>query len=154
VGLCFITWTAGIRRVAEEMGIEAPRITAAIRSGDTPAAERAATLRKPPHILVTTPGSLYLLLTAERSRSISGRRGRSTTNWRRASTGNLRSSHLLSTSRAGLTARRHSPCGSEHSRDTSGCCIVTSIGPLWQGNRWPGSPRRGWSSTTAHSDRR
>src|SRR5919107_4814669 len=59
-----------IRRVAEEMGVEAPRITAAIRSGDTPAAERAAMIRKPPHILVTTPESLYLLLTAQRSRDM------------------------------------------------------------------------------------
>ncbi len=59
-----------IRRLAEEMGLEAPRITAAIRSGDTPAAERAAMLRKPPHILVTTPESLYLLLTARRSREM------------------------------------------------------------------------------------
>src|SRR4051812_15659424 len=59
-----------IRRMAEEMGYEAPRITAAIRSGDTPAAERAAMIRKPPHILVTTPESLYLLLTAQRSREM------------------------------------------------------------------------------------
>src|SRR3954463_2208246 len=59
-----------IRRLAEEMGYEAPRITAAIRSGDTPAAERAAMIRKPPHILVTTPESLYLLLTAQRSREM------------------------------------------------------------------------------------
>ncbi|HEX7337587.1 MAG TPA: DEAD/DEAH box helicase [Gemmatimonadales bacterium] len=59
-----------IRRLAEEMGLEAPRITAAIRSGDTPAADRAAMLRKPPHILVTTPESLYLLLTARRSREM------------------------------------------------------------------------------------
>jgi ATP-dependent helicase Lhr and Lhr-like helicase len=59
-----------IRRVAEEMGFDAPRITAAIRSGDTPAAERAAMIRKPPHILVTTPESLYLLLTARRSREM------------------------------------------------------------------------------------
>ena len=59
-----------IRRLAEEMGVQAPRIAAAIRSGDTPAAERAAMLRKPPHILVTTPESLYLLLTARRSREM------------------------------------------------------------------------------------
>ncbi|HEV2085271.1 MAG TPA: DEAD/DEAH box helicase, partial [Gemmatimonadales bacterium] len=59
-----------IRRLAEEMGYEAPRITAAIRSGDTPAADRAAMIRKPPHILVTTPESLYLLLTAQRSREM------------------------------------------------------------------------------------
>ncbi len=59
-----------IRRLAEEMGFGAPRITAAVRSGDTPAAERAAMLRTPPHILVTTPESLYLLLTARRSREM------------------------------------------------------------------------------------
>src|SRR5690242_14803506 len=46
------------------------KITAAVRSGDTPSTERAAMLRTPPHILVTTPESLYLLLTAERSRNM------------------------------------------------------------------------------------
>ena len=60
----------GIRRVAEELGLEAPRITAAVRTGDTPQADRTAMLRKPPHVLVTTPESLYLLLTAERSREM------------------------------------------------------------------------------------
>ncbi|MGZ8833964.1 MAG: DEAD/DEAH box helicase, partial [Thermoanaerobaculia bacterium] len=60
----------GIRRIAEEMGLEAPRITAAVRTGDTTQAERAAMLRTPPHILVTTPESLYLLMTAERSREM------------------------------------------------------------------------------------
>src|SRR5207344_421688 len=43
---------------------------AAVRSGDTPQSERAAMLRTPPHILVTTPESLYLLLTAERPRQM------------------------------------------------------------------------------------
>src|SRR5438128_3502793 len=60
----------GIRRIAEEMGIDAPRITAAVRTGDTTQSERASMLRTPPHILVTTPESLYLLLTAERSREM------------------------------------------------------------------------------------
>jgi ATP-dependent Lhr-like helicase len=46
------------------------KITAAVRSGDTPQSERAAMLRTPPHILVTTPESLYLLLTAERPRQM------------------------------------------------------------------------------------
>jgi ATP-dependent Lhr-like helicase len=59
-----------IRRLAEEMGFGAPRITAAVRSGDTPAGERAAMLKHPPHILVTTPESLYLLLTSARSREM------------------------------------------------------------------------------------
>src|SRR6185369_2211067 len=43
-------------------------IRTAVRTGDTPQADRAAMLRKPPHILVTTPESLYLLLTAAKSR--------------------------------------------------------------------------------------
>jgi ATP-dependent Lhr-like helicase len=59
-----------IRRLAEEMGYGVPKITAAMRSGDTPAADRAAMLKTPPHILVTTPESLYLLLTAQRSREM------------------------------------------------------------------------------------
>src|SRR5471030_3147090 len=57
-----------IHRMATELGLDAPRITAAVRTGDTTQSERAAMLKKPPHILVTTPESLYLLLTAERSR--------------------------------------------------------------------------------------
>ena len=60
----------GIRQLAEAAGLEPPRITAAVRTGDTTSSERAAILRKPPHILVTTPESLYLLLTAERSRNL------------------------------------------------------------------------------------
>src|SRR5947207_10914062 len=59
-----------MRRIAEETGSPPVGITAAVRSGDTPQAERAAMLRSPPHILVTTPESLYLLLTAERSRGM------------------------------------------------------------------------------------
>ncbi len=60
----------GIVRLAEAAGLEPPRITAAVRTGDTTSSERAAMLRTPPHILVTTPESLYLLLTAERSREM------------------------------------------------------------------------------------
>src|SRR5688572_14425452 len=59
-----------IRQIAEELGYPPIKITAAVRSGDTPASERAAMLKTPPHILVTTPESLYLLLTAERSREM------------------------------------------------------------------------------------
>jgi ATP-dependent helicase Lhr and Lhr-like helicase len=60
----------GIRRAAESAGLAAPSITAAVRTGDTTPSERAAMLRTPPHILVTTPESLYLLLTADRSRQM------------------------------------------------------------------------------------
>ena len=60
----------GIRQLAEQAGLQTSRITAAVRTGDTPPAERAAMLQTPPHILVTTPESLYLLLTSERSRNM------------------------------------------------------------------------------------
>ncbi|MDQ3518355.1 MAG: DEAD/DEAH box helicase [Gemmatimonadota bacterium] len=59
-----------ISALAEAKGLPPVRITAAVRTGDTPSSERAAMIRTPPHILVTTPESLYLLLTAERSRAM------------------------------------------------------------------------------------
>ncbi|MFB6240227.1 MAG: DEAD/DEAH box helicase, partial [Gemmatimonadota bacterium] len=58
----------GIREVAEEMGLPPVRITAGVRTGDTPRSERRRMVETPPHVLVTTPESLYLYLTAERSR--------------------------------------------------------------------------------------
>ncbi|HVM40667.1 MAG TPA: DEAD/DEAH box helicase, partial [Acidimicrobiia bacterium] len=60
---------AEIAEVAREMGFEPPEITVAVRSGDTPASERQAMVKRPPSFLVTTPESLYLYLTAERSRA-------------------------------------------------------------------------------------
>jgi len=57
-----------IQQLALERGYLRPPIRAAVRTGDTPAAERRAMLKTPPHILVTTPESLYILLTAEKSR--------------------------------------------------------------------------------------
>jgi len=60
----------GIRSLAEAAGLGAPTITAAVRTGDTTPSERAGMIRTPPHILITTPESLYLLLTSERSRQM------------------------------------------------------------------------------------
>jgi ATP-dependent helicase Lhr and Lhr-like helicase len=60
----------GIAEVAAQLGLSAPRISVAVRTGDTSASERAAMLRRFPNFLVTTPESLYLLLTAERSRGM------------------------------------------------------------------------------------
>ena len=59
-----------IAEVAEELGLAAPDIRVAVRTGDTAASERAAMLRRPPNFLVTTPESFYLLVTAERSRGM------------------------------------------------------------------------------------
>src|SRR3954467_4945879 len=47
-----------------------PEIRAAVRTGDTPQPERQAMLRKPPHVLVTTPESFYLLLTSAGGRNL------------------------------------------------------------------------------------
>jgi len=60
----------GIAETARTMDLEPVEIAAAVRTGDTTSAARAAMLRRPPHILVTTPESLYLLLTAKRSRDM------------------------------------------------------------------------------------
>lgn len=57
-----------IQRLALERGHLSMEIRTAVRTGDTLQKERAAMLRNPPHILVTTPESLYILLTSKRSR--------------------------------------------------------------------------------------
>ncbi|HKK52684.1 MAG TPA: DEAD/DEAH box helicase, partial [Myxococcota bacterium] len=59
-----------IEATARALGLPAPTIRVGLRSGDTPASARAAMLKKPPQILVTTPESLYLLLTSARGREI------------------------------------------------------------------------------------
>src|SRR5271168_2770838 len=59
-----------IRQLAGERGMLMPEIRTAVRTGDTPAHERRTMLTRPPHILVTTPESLYILLTADKSRVI------------------------------------------------------------------------------------
>ena len=64
----------GIRALLQQANGRAIDVRAEVRTGDTTAAQRQALIKKPPHILVTTPESLYLLLTSE-----SGRRMLSTT---------------------------------------------------------------------------
>jgi ATP-dependent helicase Lhr and Lhr-like helicase len=59
---------AGIRTLAAQDHLDLAAIRAGLRTGDTPAGERAAMLRRPPQILVTTPESLFILLTSPRFR--------------------------------------------------------------------------------------
>src|SRR5437588_5081147 len=56
--------------LAGQRGMLMPEIRSAVRTGDTLAHERRAMLARPPHILVTTPESLYILLTAAKSRQV------------------------------------------------------------------------------------
>jgi ATP-dependent helicase Lhr and Lhr-like helicase len=59
-----------ILQMAGERGILMPEIRTAVRTGDTLMKDRRLMLKRPPHILVTTPESFYILLTAEKSRAI------------------------------------------------------------------------------------
>jgi len=61
---------AGIIQLAGEKGLLMPAIRTAVRTGDTLMHERQAMLRRPPHILVTTPESLFILLTAGKAREM------------------------------------------------------------------------------------
>jgi ATP-dependent Lhr-like helicase len=61
---------AEILELAGARGLLMPEIRAAVRTGDTLMKDRRSMLKRPPHILVTTPESLYILLTAEKSREI------------------------------------------------------------------------------------
>ena len=59
-----------IAEVAAELGYPAPELTVAVRTGDTTSSERALMVRRPPNFLITTPESLYLMVTAARSRAV------------------------------------------------------------------------------------
>jgi ATP-dependent Lhr-like helicase len=58
----------GIQKELQAMGLPEVNIRTLVRTGDTPAAERTAMTKRPPHIVVTTPESLYILLTSEGGR--------------------------------------------------------------------------------------
>ncbi|BDZ66099.1 hypothetical protein GCM10025877_30370 [Agromyces mangrovi Wang et al. 2018] len=60
----------GIARTSERLGVAAPDITVGVRSGDTTPAERRLLVRTPPEILITTPESLFLLLTSNARESL------------------------------------------------------------------------------------
>lgn len=62
----------GVAQTARDMGLSLPALEAAVRTGDTPAAERQRLIRRPPHILITTPESLHLLLTSRARETLRG----------------------------------------------------------------------------------
>lgn len=59
-----------IKQLAQTKGLSLSEINVGLRTGDTPNRLRLSMLKKPPHILVTTPESLYILLTAQKSRAL------------------------------------------------------------------------------------
>jgi ATP-dependent Lhr-like helicase len=88
---------AEIADTAKELGLSAPSIRVAVRTGDTAAAERAAMLRQPPDFLITTPESLYLLVTSERGRAMLAATRTVIVDEIHAVAGNKRGSHLALT---------------------------------------------------------
>jgi ATP-dependent Lhr-like helicase len=59
-----------IEQLAADMGLAVPHLRVDVRTGDTPPSVRAAMVRRPPNFVVTTPESLYLLLTADKTRAM------------------------------------------------------------------------------------
>ena len=84
----------GIDRVLAEAGEPGSGIRAMVRTGDTPSAARTAMRRQPPHILVTTPESLYILLTSEGGRAMLASVGTAIVDEIHAVAGNKRGAHL------------------------------------------------------------
>nr|WP_254367472.1 crosslink repair DNA glycosylase YcaQ family protein [Microbacterium sp. NC79] len=62
----------GISHAARRLGTEPPAVTVGVRSGDTPSNERTKMVRNPPDILITTPESLYLMLTSRAADTLKG----------------------------------------------------------------------------------
>ncbi|QCU78852.1 DEAD/DEAH box helicase [Citricoccus sp. SGAir0253] len=62
----------GITQTARRLGVEAPEVRVGVRSGDTPARERRQLVSHPPDILITTPESLYLMLTSQARSTLAG----------------------------------------------------------------------------------
>ena len=85
---------AGIDRTLADAGEPGSGIRAMVRTGDTPGAAREAMRRQPPHILVTTPESLYILLTSEGGRAMLAGAGTVIVDEIHAVAGNKRGAHL------------------------------------------------------------
>ncbi|MFY0540775.1 DEAD/DEAH box helicase [Nannocystis pusilla] len=84
----------GIEAAAAALGTPLPKIRTALRTGDSTSTERARILKQPPHLLITTPESLYLLLTSDRGRAILGGCEQVIVDEIHALVGNKRGAHL------------------------------------------------------------
>jgi len=100
----------GIRDKLLESGLPDVPLQAWVRTGDTPAAERSRAIRKPPHILVTTPESVYILLTSDSGRKMLSTVETVIIDEVHAVAGNKRGSHLcLSLERLAALTRKANP---------------------------------------------
>ena len=99
----------GIQEELKALGLPEVNIRTLVRTGDTPAAERTAMTKRPPHIVVTTPESLYILLTSEGGRRMLETARTLILDEIHAVVGDKRGSHLaLSIERLEQLVRQHS----------------------------------------------
>jgi len=99
----------GIQAELKELGLPEVNIRTLVRTGDTPQAERTAMTKRPPHIVVTTPESLYILLTSEGGRRMLETARTLIVDEIHAVVGDKRGSHLaLSVERLEQLVRQHS----------------------------------------------
>ncbi len=109
---------AGIQEELKAMGLPEINIRTIVRTGDTPAGQRTAMIKRPPHIVVTTPESLYILLTSEGGRRMLQTARTLIVDEIHAVVGNKRGSHLaLSIERFEELVRQHAD---EHSQTDVG----------------------------------
>ena len=100
----------GIQKELQAMGLSEVNIRTLVRTGDTPASERTAMTKRPPHIVVTTPESLYILLTSEGGRRMLETARTLIVDEIHAVVGDKRGSHLaLSVERLEQLVRQHHP---------------------------------------------
>ena len=100
----------GIQAELKALGLPEVNIRTLVRTGDTPASERTAMTKRPPHVVVTTPESLYILLTSEGGRRMLETARTLIVDEIHAVVGDKRGSHLaLSIERLEQLVRQHSP---------------------------------------------
>src|SRR6266567_1970335 len=105
----------GIARELKVLGLPELNIRTLVRTGDTPAAERTAMIKRPPHIIVTTPESLYILLTSEGGRRMLQTAHTLILDEIHAVVGDKRGSHLaLSVERLEQLAGQHETQTTDH----------------------------------------
>ena len=112
----------GIQAELKALGLPEVNIRTLVRTGDTPAAERTAMTKRPPHIVVTTPESLYILLTSEGGRRMLETARTLILDEIHAVVGDKRGSHLA------LSIERLQQLTRQHAQATNGNSSLIRIG--------------------------
>ena len=125
---------AGLTRIAERRGQRPPDISVGVRSGDTPPARRRQLITQPPDVLITTPESLFLMLTSAARETLAG-----------VQTVIVDEIHAIAAASAARTWRfrwnASTSCGRGGPRSASGCRRPCAPPRSWRGF-CPAEPRQ------------